>query len=108
MSDSFDPIVRRFFGDDDVVHVPFAVACGRDANHLGVPLQGGDVRAPAIAHAGTEAAHQLIDHRADAASMSHPSPTPLRHEILAGLRARLEVELVLEVAIAASAPHGAE
>ena len=100
-------VIRRFLGDRDVVHVRFAEAGGRDANQLGLALQLGDRRAAAVAHAGAQAADQLVDHRGDAAFVRDASfrCLPARSFVA---RPAFEVELVLEVAVAAAAAHRAD
>src|SRR5262249_53538955 len=104
----FDAVVRRFFGDDDVVHVAFAHARGGGAKELGVALQGGGVPAPAVAHAGAQAADELMDHRGDAALVRDAPLDALGDQLVRGVARRVEIELVLEVAIAAAAAHRAD
>src|SRR5690606_17014429 len=103
-----DTVVRRFLGDDHVVHVALAHAGRGDPHELRVPLQGGDVGAATVAHAGPQAAHQLVDHRRDAALVGHASLDAFRHELVAAVAAAFQIELVLEVAVAAAAAHRAE
>src|ERR1017187_5505999 len=55
------PVVRRFLGDDYVVYVALAQAGGRDAQETRLGLQFGDAAGAAVSHAGSQAAHQLID-----------------------------------------------
>src|SRR5262245_23146087 len=63
----FRAVVRRFLRDRDVVHVALAEARGRNPNELRLVLKLRDRRAAAIAHAGAEAADELMDHGGDAA-----------------------------------------
>ena len=86
----------------------FAQARGADADQPRFTLQRGDVRAAAVAHAGAQPAGQLVDHRRDAALVGDPSFDAFRHQLLAGFGVGIEVEFVLEVAIAAAAAHRAE
>src|SRR4029077_5428495 len=101
------PVVGRFLRNLDVVHVALAGAGGRDANHLSLPLQFPDRRAAAVPHPGAEPAHELVDHGRDAALVCHAPFDPLGHELL-GRAAALQIEFVLEVAIAAAAAHRAD
>src|SRR5262249_35868396 len=78
---------------------------GRDANQLRLALQRWDRPAPAIAHAGAQAAHELVDHGGDAAFVRDTPLDAFRHQLVAAAR-RLEIELVLEIPVAAAAPHG--
>ena len=70
--------------------------------------RSGIVRAAAVAHAGAQAADQLVHHRGDAAFVRDAPFDPFRHQLLACTPAGLEVELVLEVAVAAAAAHRAD
>ena len=49
----FHPVVRGFLGDDYVVDVALAEACGGDPQEPGFLLEFADVAGAAIAHAGT-------------------------------------------------------
>ena len=75
------PVVRRFLRNRHVVDVAFARAGGRDANQLGLALQLRNRRASAVAHAGAQTSHQLMDDRLRAAFVatrpSMPSGTSL-------------------------------
>ena len=75
---------------------------------LRVTLQGRESAAAAVAHAGAQAADELVNHRRDAALVRDAALDPLGHELLGRLRVRIEIELVLEVAVAAAAAHRAE
>ena len=57
----FQPVIRRFLGDDHVVDVAFAQPRGGDAQEAWLLLQFANVAAAAIAHARSQAADQLID-----------------------------------------------
>ncbi len=78
------------------------------ADQLRVALQRRDVAAAAVAHAGAQAADQLVDHGGDAALVRDAAFDALGHELLARFGAGVEVELVLEVAVAAAAAHRAD
>ncbi len=67
----------------------------------------GTVRASAVAHAGAQAAHELVDHRGHAALVRDAAFDAFRHELFRTVSA-FEIEFVLEVPIAAAAAHGAE
>src|SRR6476620_9464089 len=99
-------VVRRFLRDRDVVHVAFAHAGRSDPHQLRVALKRRDVRRSAIAHAGAQAADELMNHRGDRALVLHAALDPLRHQLVAA--AGVEIELVLEVAVAAAAAHRAD
>src|SRR6187401_3491612 len=89
------------------MHVALAHARGRHANELGIALQRLDVGAPAIAHPGAQTANQLVDHRRHAALVRHTTLDAFRHQLLRAVTA-FDIELVLEVPIAAAAAHGAK
>src|SRR5204862_7876284 len=95
----------------DVVHVPFAHAGLRHANQLRGALKRGHGLTAAIAHAGAQAAHQLVNHPGHAALVRDAALDPLRNELLGRVRIALlalEVGLVLEISIAAAFAHRAE
>src|SRR5262249_44840411 len=102
-------VVRRFLGDDDVVHVALADAGRRDANELRFFGQLLDRPAATVAHAGAKAADQLVDHRSQAAFVRDTAFDAFGHELVAAVAGGggWNLEFVLEVAIAAAAPHGA-
>src|SRR5689334_12506401 len=49
-----------------------------------------------------------MNHRRDAAFVRHAAFDAFRHQFVAALGPAFELELVLEIAVAASAPHGAD
>src|SRR5277367_4982004 len=55
-----NPVVRSFFGDDDVVHVTLPQSSGGNADKARFRLHLLDRAAAAISHAGLESAHQLV------------------------------------------------
>ena len=59
---SFNPVVWCLAGDDHVMHMTLLEAGRGDADKLGMPAQSLDVAGADIAHAGAEAADQLVDH----------------------------------------------
>src|SRR5512145_1197430 len=97
----FDSIVWRFFRDDHVMHVAFAEAGGADADQARLALKGRNIGAAAVAHARAQATVELVDHRRDAAFVRDPAFDAFRHELFSGLRVRVEIELVLEITVAA-------
>src|SRR6185503_8748393 len=97
----------RLFGDGDVVDVALARAGGGDADQARLALQRRDVPGAAVAHPGAQPADQLVHHRGDAALVGDAPFDPFRHQLFAAAR-RFEVELVLEVAVAAAAAHRAD
>src|SRR5262245_5207530 len=81
-------------------------------NELGVALERGDVRGAAVTHPGSNSANQLVNDHRDAALMRHAPFDAFGHELFrcafaGGTRPALELEVVLEVAIAAAFAHGA-
>ena len=70
-------------------------------------LQCRNVGAAGVAHAGAQAADELMDHRGHAALVGHAALDAFGHQLLDAFGA-FEVELVLEVAIAATPAHGAQ
>src|SRR6266481_819642 len=58
----FQPVIRSFPGNDHVMHVTFPQACAADADEARLLLQLRNVPGAAVAHAGAQPAHQLIDH----------------------------------------------
>src|SRR5688572_25840617 len=79
---SLEVVVRRFLRDDDVVHVALAEPGRRDPHELRLRLQLGDVRAPGVAHAGAQAAEELVDRRRDRSAIRHAPLDALGHELL--------------------------
>src|SRR6185436_1152472 len=112
MARLFYAVVRGFLRNRDVVHVALAEAGVGDADDLRVALQIGNRRRAAVAHAGAQAAHQLVHDHRHAALVLHASFDALGHELFhvrlaGGTGAAFELEVVLEVAIAAAAAHRA-
>src|SRR5262249_58668543 len=97
-------VIGRLFGDRHVMHVALANAGRRDADQRRFALERGDVLRAAVAHAGAKAAYQLMHHRGDAALMGDTSLDAFRHQLV-GAAGTFEVELVLEIAVAAAAAH---
>src|SRR5690606_38900863 len=86
----------------------FAHAGAGDAYELRLALELLDGRAPAVAHAGAQAAHQLVDHRRDRALVGDAALDALGHQLVGAFaRRRIQLELVLEVPVAAAAAHRA-
>src|SRR6476661_3870 len=94
-------IVRRFFGNNDVVHMAFAESCDRLADERRILLELGDRPASAIAHSGFEPSDKLIDDRRQGSLVRHASFDTFRHELLWGTTA-------LAIPIAAAPLHGAD
>src|SRR5262245_26427722 len=88
--------------------VALAVAGRRHTDETGLALQARNVGAPAVAHAGAQAAHELVARGRDAALVRDAPLDAFRYQLLRGVGVRVEIELVLEVAIAAAAAHRAE
>src|ERR1044071_1887208 len=60
-SSLFRSIIRRLFGDENVVHVAFAESGHRDAHEARHGFHFADGAAAEITHAGAQAADQLMD-----------------------------------------------
>src|ERR1700724_1689034 len=69
----FKTIVGGFFSDDDVVHVALAQTGRRDADALGPFAQLLNGATAAVAHAGAQAAHELIHQIGQYALIGHPA-----------------------------------
>ena len=89
------------------MHVALAGTGSRDPNQLGLLLQFGNRRAAAVTHSGSQPAHHLVDHRRGAALVGDASFDAFGHQLVRR-PATLEIELVLEVAVAAAFPHGTD
>src|ERR1700733_633389 len=57
----FQPVIRCFAGDDDVVDVAFAQASRCDAHKVAALLQFLEVRDTAIPHAAAQPANELVN-----------------------------------------------
>src|SRR3954447_21296508 len=79
-----------------------------DADHLCVVLERGNVGAAAVAHSGAQPPHELVNHRRDAPFVCDASLDPFGYQLLASRGIRIQIELVLEIAVAAAAAHGAD
>src|SRR5207247_2165289 len=82
----------------------------RDPDKLCLALQSGKRPAAAIAHPCTQSANELMNHRRDAAFVGDTPFDALGHELFTPGRTAgtLEVELVLEIAIATPTAHRAD
>src|SRR6188508_1172762 len=67
------PVIGRFLRDDHVVHVALLEPRAGDAHETAARVQLLDGGRPAIAHAGPDAAHELLDHRGEGSLVrDHP------------------------------------
>src|SRR6266545_3776038 len=89
----FGMVVRGFLGDDDVVHVALAQAGGADAHEAGARAQLVDVAAADVAHAGAQAADELVDRLRERAAVGHAALDALGHELV-GRDVALEVAIL--------------
>src|SRR4030095_17145571 len=87
-----------------IVDVTLADARRCDPDELGFALQLRDRAAAAVAHPGLQPSHQLMDDGLGAAFVCDPSCDAFRYQ-LSGRASALEIEFILEVAIAAATPH---
>ena len=86
-----DRVIRRFLGDRNIMRVALGHAGGGDAAEPGIPPEAVDVLGPAVAHAGPEAADELINEVGQRPSVRHAALDALGHELLRLLHARLAV-----------------
>src|SRR5439155_26627946 len=96
----FKAVVGRFLGDDDVVDVALLEPGRGDAHEARPRLQLADAGRAAVAHAGPQAADELLDHGRERSLVGHHALDALRHQL-----ARLALEL-LEVPVARAFLHG--
>ena len=95
-------VVGGFAGDGDVVDVGFAEAGACDAAEAGVVLEVLDVGAAGVAHAGAEAADELVDDGADGAFVADAAFDAFGDELEGVL------DFLLEVAVGTAPGHGAD
>src|ERR1039457_4041276 len=77
-----DAVVRRFLGDDHVMHVAFAQARRGDPQEARLLLQLRDVARPAVPHAAAQSAHEPKTPDGGGAPLRPPpppAPLPPRH-----------------------------
>src|SRR5262249_23261039 len=96
---SFQSIVRRLFGDDDVVDVALPHAGGGDAEEARLRAEGPQGAAPAIAHPRLQPTDELMDIERQTSLVRHPTLDAFGDELDVGL-------VRLEIAIAAPFLHG--
>src|SRR5215470_2077882 len=86
-------VVRRFDGHRDVVRMALFQTRRRDLNELRL-LQLLDGRRTGVAHGGTQAAGELMDHRRQRTAERHPALDALRRQLVLGERIVLEVAVL--------------
>src|SRR5436853_120228 len=86
----FESVVRSFLGDDDVVRVALAHAGGADLQEARLGAELVERAAAAVAHAGLQAADELMDVEREAALVGNAALDAFRDELHVGLVA-LEV-----------------
>src|SRR3989344_2574311 len=84
-------VVWRFLGDLHVMDVGFGHTGAGDPHELWLGTHFVDVGATGVAHRGTQAAHQLMDDRAQGAFVRHTAFDAFRNEFLGACRRVLEV-----------------
>src|SRR6267378_8627020 len=95
----FDPVIRRFLGDPDVVNMRLTHAGAGDLDDFGPRAHLLDGPAAAIAHAGPHAAGQLIHDGQHAALVRNHPLDSLGHQLVGvGL-------VILEIAVGRSLLH---
>src|SRR6185436_17270622 len=97
----FDRVVGCFLGDRDVVGVGFPEAGSRDAHELSLGAELVDRLRAAVAHAGAEAADELVDEFAEAALEGDHAFDAFGDEL------GLVLDRALAVALLRAAHHGA-
>src|SRR5260370_21315338 len=73
-------VVRRFFGDEDVVDVAFPLARLAHADEFRSPAQFHETRGPHVAHSGLHSANQLLDIRSKRSAMRYTALDSFGHE----------------------------
>src|SRR6185437_588237 len=76
----FNLIVRRFTGDDHIMHVALAQPSAADANKPCLLLQVRNGVGAAVAHPGTQSANQLINHGRQRTPIRHAALNPFRNK----------------------------
>src|ERR1019366_7049835 len=77
----FDMIIGGLAGDDHIVYVALAESSARNANELRFLLQILNGAATEVAHAGTKAANQLVNHRFQRATVGYASLNTFRNKL---------------------------
>src|SRR5688572_8818636 len=94
-------VVRALARDRDVVRVALGHARAADAAEPGLLSQRFDVLRPAVAHAGAQAAHELVDEIAERPAVRHAAFHAFGDELAALL------DVGLPVAVARAGDHRA-
>src|SRR5262249_3841923 len=97
-SQLLQPVIRGLLRDVHVVDVALLEPGRRDAHELGVAAEVGERAGPEVAHAGAQAADELLHDERQRALVWDAALDALGHE----LHAELVDLVVLEVAVAAS------
>src|SRR5215471_6980049 len=103
----FHPVIRRFLRDLHVMNVALTRAGRCNPNQLRLPLELGNRGAAAVPHPCAQAADELVNHRRKASLVRDTPFNAFRHQLVRRPPA-FEIELVLEVPIAAAAAHRAD
>src|SRR5678816_1811751 len=99
-------VIGRFLRDDDIVDVGFLEARLGDLHEAGPFLEGGDVLAAAIPHAGAKTADQLGHQGRDAALVRHAPFDAFRYELFF-FHLGLHITVLASLAHRADRPHAA-
>ena len=75
------PVVRSFFGDDDIVNMTLSEAGNRLPDERGVLLEIGNRLTPAVSHSRPDTTDQLIDHRRQGPLVRYTPFDPFRAPI---------------------------
>ena len=99
----FKTVVRRLFGDLDVVYVRFAHTGRTDFDEFGAFAHFVDGLATTVSHRGADTANQLEDDGVDAALVRNTGFDTFRNQLV-----RLVFGFVLEVTVCRTALHGTD
>src|SRR5262245_41039166 len=95
-------IIRALAGGGHIVNMALAQASRRNPDKPGARLKRLDVRGPDIAHGGAQPPCQLMQYHGYRSAIGDLSLDPFWHEF------QLVRDVLLEVAVRRSRPHGAE
>src|SRR5262245_2008493 len=82
LEDSLHPVVRRFLGDDHVVHVALFEARGGDPDELCLAAKLLDIRGADVTHAAADPPEHLKDVHRQRAFVGNAALDPFRNELL--------------------------
>src|SRR4051812_26828738 len=80
-----NPVIWRFLGDDDVMHVTLAESGGGDTNETRLVLHLFNGATAAIAHACLEAAYELVHKVGEGSFRGNTAFDSFRNQLLCGI-----------------------